>query len=378
MKRLVSLAIVWFALQIAAFAQSKAVGVAIDPVEAEYDSAKTLTAEARAEYESKMAELTNHVASGRVLQSRASLLQRLFYLNVLEAEGKEAVAYLKLVSAASVKMQAERKTVLQSIAETNSAIQRLETQKKTLTRDLKWVRGPALLTVMEYERITGEKLMNAGDDSAIVRDLQYVSDEVDRAIIEAHEMRSQMQRRLESIDQSSPALEARKALGQQRQEVVRTKAIMVRAGASSDTQLPPLPEFKPLPPIFGIGVSSPGADRVLDEEQLRSRIGKEKLYGPARSLLEITHQSRAPVSRHIHRLFLRMGMEPLGRQRNNGAYACGPDSVMGNYRHVRQPDSEPEGGCLQRRHQRVSAAAFARTGIQFDRLNVVYGHDALP
>ena len=97
--------------------------------------------------------------------NRAAQLQRLYYLDILEAEAKEAVAYLRLIEAYSAKIQGEKTALTQSINETAAAIKRVETQRIVLTRQVRDVRAPAGLTAVEYERLTGQKLFELNEDT---------------------------------------------------------------------------------------------------------------------------------------------------------------------------------------------------------------------
>lgn len=257
-------------------AQGRAIGVAVDPVETELENARAISVEAREVYDQKVRELQGRVAAGAIPANHASRLQRLFQLDVLDADLKAALAYGRLLDSREVQNHSAREEIKKAVTDTGAALQRAQNQRVRIDREVRQQRGPALLIALEYGKLAGTTLPSIEDDVRMLHDFDQVLEEINASLMEGYSALATLERQLDALDRSDPLLLAYRELANQRVELIRNKTILVKSGAASIDPLPGPPNFRPLPALV-TPTSTPRqpVHDLTDPEVIRRRIAQE-------------------------------------------------------------------------------------------------------
>lgn len=254
---------------------SRAVGIAVDAAQVEFDNARAQTVAAQERYSQQSQELATRVARGEIPLSRASQLQRFFQLDIVDAQMDEALAYLRVIDSRTLDYRTKRDEYTKAINDVRGILNRNNVQRQQLARELRERRGPAVLVGREYTALTGGRIAGIGDDQQMLNEIEGLLKRYSASQIEAENALSALQREIDVIDRNLPLLEARRGIANQLVELLRMRAILLRAGAGAGASepLPDVLTLEPLPSLFGPSPGTPlfGED-VVDPDALRRRL----------------------------------------------------------------------------------------------------------
>ncbi len=257
-------------------AQTRAVGVAIDPIEADFQNARALSIEARTRYGEKRQELRGRVASGEISSSNAERLERWFYLEALEADLKATLGYIRVVKSKKVKNAMAREEIKKAVAMTKGAIGEARRQYQVMDRDIRENRGPAVLIALEYASLTGKAVPSIEQDERLLQELERVLDELGASETEGEQELRRLEASETRLEHEGPILDAWLLVANRRVDNIRIRAMLARSGVASTDPMPEDPNFEPLASLAPVVPDAPApAGTIGDPEAVRRRLLRE-------------------------------------------------------------------------------------------------------
>ena len=225
---------------------NRAVGLAVDAVEAEYQQKNAIADEAVEEYDEKISDLRRRVASGEISASHAEQLNALYRLDVFTVKLDELGVFLQV---SDVRAASDRETEVlfrQGLEELRSeVIPELEQTVEWLNDLVTNQYGPAAVIVGEFAALGGD--LPLGDYGATTAQTAQALEKATRALADSERVAEQHERELHRIASDQQGRQISRVLARANQRIITAQVQGLRTVALGGAGLLEAPDFTEIP-----------------------------------------------------------------------------------------------------------------------------------